>query len=252
MHSLIRGVFGLVYETPAGRALQPHVLSLEEITQLLSTIQNRTISRRRRARGGLKPLTMPRYHIKIRDHLMVSLIYRYGLTQDEPGRILVSDLDLERATIYIRRVEGTSRTYPLFPDLIPLAVDWKHRRPLPQHCGPAKCAVLLPPPEEDHLFPHTFSLKTADGPRLQGITAKSITRILVDTEQLAQLSRPKYYATPAALRRAIGAHLAAANWHPDEVAFHLGLDSPYTPTIAEYRERLKSCVDRHLLASLAT
>ena len=246
MDPLIVGLQGLVFDSSAGRALLPSVLTPDEITLLLSSVRGRSV---RRQKGPLVPLRRPRSWVRPRDHLLLAILYRYGLTTEEIGRLLVSDVDLAEETIHIRRADGTSHTYPLFLDLVPLCTEWQGVRWVPGSLGSHGRQPRIPPSGEDFLFPEV-RIRAATAGRFRGVTARNIAVILVNAHRIARLDRPVQAVTPGALRRAIGAHLVAAGWTPEEVAYHLGLASEYAPSLDEYRERLRVLAASRWLARL--
>jgi len=64
-----------------------------------------------------------------RDRALLLLAYRHGLRASEVGLLRLSDLDLERARIRIRRLKGSlGGEHPLQPDEVRLLRAWLRRR----------------------------------------------------------------------------------------------------------------------------
>jgi len=152
-----------------------------------------------------------------RDYVVLATTYLYGLRPGEPELMLADHVDLRHRRIYITREKGSeSRWYPLFDDLVAPMARYLAERPLPKN-GPQ---VL--PYEQNFLFPNKNIVHVAGAPRVYGMQARSVNRVVVKLAAKAGLRRPKCYVRGYCLRHSIAVHLLEAGWDLDDIQHLFG------------------------------
>jgi site-specific recombinase XerD len=158
---------GVLPSPKRGRSL-PHVLSLNEVRQLIGCMRN------------------PAHR------LMLLLMYSSGLRVGELVRLQFRDLDRDRRLITVRRGKGNKDRFTLYSDLVAKALD-SYLLTEPIGCGPRALST-----ERGAAF--VFPGRRRDRP----ITARTVQHVVTDAAKRAGISKR---ISPHTLRHSFATHL---------------------------------------------